>query len=108
MIINIKDKEIKLKYSFRSLILYENIQNKSFEPASTTDTIVFFYCVVVASDKDLDVSFDEFLDLLDEKPELFMEFAEFLSNEWEKTRMFSPTEEEDVKKKKMRLFNKKK
>lgn len=106
MTINIKDKEVTLKYSFRSLILYENIQGKSFEPASTTDTIVYFYCVILASDKDLVFSFDDFLDMIDERPELFLDFAKFLSEEMEKTAVLSPADE-DVKKKKG-IFNRKK
>jgi hypothetical protein len=99
MILKIKDKEVELKYSFRSLMLYENIQNKSFTPSTTTDVLVFMYCVIMGSAKDLDFTFDEFLDLVDEDQTLVIKFSNWLTKEINKQNTLSPEEEEDDKKK---------
>lgn len=79
MKIKIKDKEVELKYSIRSLMLFENIMNKTFSIENTQDSIVFFYCVLIASDKTLKMTFDEFIDAIDEEPEIINAFAEWLS-----------------------------
>lgn len=95
MILNIKGKDVTLKYSFRSFILYENIQGKSFSPSSTTEVLVFLYCCILASDRDLDFNFDEFLDMIDERPEIIVEFSEFLTSQLNKTQTLTPEEEKE-------------
>lgn len=78
MKITYKDKEIELKYSFRSLMIYENIMNKSFKPESLTDVITFFYCVVISNMRDETIQFDEFVDYLDEEPQRLTDFSQWL------------------------------
>lgn len=105
MRISINDREIELKYSFRALIIYENIQNKTFAPQSMTDILVFFYCVIIGSDRDVQFSFDDFLDMIDKKPELVTEFSEWLTKELNKDSVLESKEEdsknEEESKKKM-------
>ena len=64
MIITIEDKEITLKHSFRSHLVYENITGHSFAPKGITDVVTFFYCSVMAADIDLALTFDKFIDWL--------------------------------------------
>lgn len=78
MKLTIKEKEIELKYTLRSLILFENITEKSFNPQGLSDMLTYFYCVVVASSKDYSLSFDDFIDWCDENPEALGEFSEWL------------------------------
>ena len=75
MKITINEKEIELKYSLRSMIMYENITDKTFNPSTMSDVITFFYCIVVASAKDYSIKFDDFLDYLDENPNLINDFG---------------------------------
>ena len=100
MILKIKDKDVTLKYSFRSLMLYENIQNKSFTPSTTTDVLVFMYCVIIGSEKDLDFTFDEFLDMIDEDQTLVIKFSEWLTKEINKQNTLSAEEKEEESDKK--------
>lgn len=100
MILNIKDREVKLRYTMRSLILYENIQNKSFTPSTTTDVLVFMYCVIMGSAKDLDFTFDEFLDMIDEDQTLVIKFSEWLTKEINKQNTLSAEEKEEESDKK--------
>lgn len=81
MKITIKEKEIELKYSIRSLIMYENMTDKTLSVSnSLTDMLVFMYCVVITSSKDYSLTFDEFIDFLDENMDFIAQFSEWLQN----------------------------
>ena len=79
MDIEIKGKEVKLKYSFRSLMVYEQILGKTFEPKGILEILTFMYSVIITSDKELQFTYDEFLDMIDENPGLIKEFSEWLT-----------------------------
>ena len=80
MTINFKDKEIEIKQTLRSLVLYENITGATFHPSTLNDIVTLFYCVVITSAKDYSIEYDDFLDYLDENMEVFAEFSEWLQN----------------------------
>ena len=79
MKINLNDKEIELKYSFRALMAYENVMDKSLEMNTLSDILTFFYCIVITSAKDNSIKFDEFMDYVDEHPEAVAEFNNWLA-----------------------------
>ena len=95
MKINIKGKEVELKYTFRSFILYENIQGKSFTPSTTTEVLIFLYCCILASDRELVFTFDEFLDYVDEHPNVIEEFSEFFVAQINQNQSLNPSEEKE-------------
>ena len=80
MKVTIKEQEITLKCSMRSLFLYEQKSGESFSPRNLEQYCLYFYCVVMSSNRDLDLTFDDFIDFLDEDPSKITEFAEWLSN----------------------------
>lgn len=76
--INIKIKEIEyvIKQSFRTYILFEEMTGKQVGDIETTkDNITLIYCTFKGCNKNFSFSFDEFIDLLDENPGIFSEFA---------------------------------
>ena len=75
----INENEIELKYSFRSFMIYENITGKSFNPTNLTDILVFFYSTILGSSRNVELKFDEFMDLIDMHPDLVTEFSEWLT-----------------------------
>lgn len=89
MTITIKDKDIELKYTIRAMIMYENMTEKSFAPQSLTDIITFMYCVVVSSAKDYSIKFDEFIDYLDENPNIINDFGNWLTSNTNSNNNFS-------------------
>lgn len=99
MKIKVNDKEIELRYGFRSLIIYENIQNKTFSPESMTDILVFFYSVILGSSKDVQLSFDDFIDMIDEDPDLLIQFSNWLTLEMNKDSLLEGKNEEEESKK---------
>lgn len=90
MTITIRQTEITLKYSFRSLFLFERISGQTFNPKTLEDFCSFFYCVVCSSNKDLDITFDEFIDeVIDPQPELMNQFVSWLSAQMQKSSFLS-------------------
>lgn len=79
MKVQIKDKEIVLKNTMRSLMIYEKVYGKTFQPDGLSEMLVYFYSTILASDKDIHLSFDEFVDHLDNNPDLLNEFAQWLT-----------------------------
>lgn len=79
MKITINNKELELKYSIRSLMMYENMTNKNFNPTTITEIITFMYCIVLASSKDYSITFDDFIEWVDENPEALNLFNTWLS-----------------------------
>ena len=51
MIVNIKGNEIELKYTFRSMMIYEKIVGESFQPNGITEVIVYLYLQVYMLNK---------------------------------------------------------
>ena len=81
MKITIDNKEYELKYSFRALMIYENITNKSFEPKSLTDIINLFYSCIIVNDLtkgNTTITYDNFLDWLEKNPVVLTEFSNWL------------------------------
>lgn len=92
----IKDKDIELKYSFRAMMLFEEITKKSFSLNGMKDLIVYFYSTIIASDKDLDIDFDWFMDWLDSDPETLNDFSNWVLDHGKKNEQFrTHTEESD-------------
>lgn len=65
MTIKIKDKDYNLKYSIRALFLYERITGKSFETTSLENQFIFFYCLILSANPDMDLTFEDFIDAID-------------------------------------------
>lgn len=80
MIINLNGKSVTLKYSFRAFMIYEKITQTSFSPKGIYEIIVYFYSTLLASDKSTNISFDDFMDWLDENPSVLEEFSVWLSS----------------------------
>ena len=98
MKVTIKDQqEVELRYSMRALFQYENITGQSFNPKTLQDFCTFFYCVLVSSNKDLDLTFDEFVDYLDEDPSKMSEFAQWLNSIMQKNNFLAGAQEKESK-----------
>lgn len=78
MTITIKGREIELKYSIRALLIFENITGESFKGDTLEQMVTLFYSIVLSSTKDFTINFDEFLDEIDNNPELLKQYTEWL------------------------------
>ena len=77
MTIKINDKNIELKFSFRAEMLFEQINEKSFTAANTTEWIQQLFCYIIAMLGDGSVKYDEYLSWLDENPNVLYDFIEW-------------------------------
>lgn len=75
----INEKDIELKFTLRSMMMYENITGKTFAPETISDILTFMYCVVVASSKDYSLAYDDFIDWLDDNQMKLNEFSLWLA-----------------------------
>lgn len=89
MDIIINDKKITLKKSFRSLIAYEKAKGEMFNPTTITDIILYLYCVIISSDDSTELSFDDFIDYIDNNPSIIKEFSEWMAQQDEQDAKFS-------------------
>lgn len=97
MKLNIKEKEIELKYTIRALFIFEKIANKTFTTTSITDMYLLFYSLIIANEPSIELTFDELIDICDNDITLFTEFTTWLTKEFEKQSQFS--EKKETKKK---------
>ena len=105
MKVHILERDIELKATFRAYIIFENITGKSFQQLSTlADVLTFFYATILGSAKTTDISFDDFLDFIDENPNIVTEFSEWMagSNAVVEEASNSNVEKDDAKKKTIR------
>lgn len=98
MIIN--NKEIKLKVTLRAQFIYEEITGKAFEIKNSFEQYLYFYCLVLANNPDVNMTFENFLDYLDENPEAISELNKVMEVYAAKMKMFPKNEDEDEIKKK--------
>lgn len=80
MKITINNKEITLRYSFRAMMIYEKISGTSFNPIGITEIMIYFYSCILASDKGIALTFEEFMNWIDENPTVFEEFSKWLTS----------------------------
>lgn len=74
--INIKNKEYKVKQTLRALFIFEQITGRPFEIKTMLDNYIFFYSVILANNPDNILDWDDFIDALDETPNLLNDFTE--------------------------------
>lgn len=86
--ITINNKEYKFKIGLRTLFMYERITQKPFKIESLLDNYVLFYSALLANNLDDCLSWDEFIDALDENPNLYTQIQEILNEEQKRNELF--------------------
>ena len=98
MEITIKDKQYKIKYTLRALFIYEQITGKAFNLRTITDEYLFFYCILAANNPDIQLTFDDLIDAIDEDMNIMIQFQGFMKSELEKQNIFITNTTDDKKK----------
>lgn len=96
---NINNTEIKLKNTFRALIIFEEITGKSFTGNGIKEILIYFYSVILANNSEFDMTFENFIDYLDDNKEKLNEFIEWLSSINERNKITTTEESGDEVKK---------
>lgn len=82
--IKINEQDYTIKQSFRALMLFEEMTSKTVNQMSESIADIFklFYCILKANNLNVwKYTFEEFLDLIDEQPEVFTQFTEYLEEQ---------------------------
>lgn len=98
MKITIKDREYKLKYTLRAMIIFEKITNRTFSVTSFTDQMVLFYSLILANNSEVGITFDDLINECDEHPSIMQEYSEFMQNQNAKEELLNHGEEDTKKK----------
>lgn len=100
MEITIKDNIYTIKYTLRSLFIFEQITGKAFALKTITDEYIFIYCLILANVPDIQLSFEDFISECDSDPKLVSKMQKFIAVEMNKQALFmSEASEGDSKKK---------
>lgn len=96
MEITIQDKPYKVKNTVRAIFIFEQLTGKIFKLEKMMDFYIFYYAMIIANNKDINLTFDEFIDACDENLSIVQKFQEYMEQETVKNSQFKM--EEDSKK----------
>ena len=98
--ITINGKKYNLKYTIRALFIFEQITKKSFKVESMLDNYIFLYSMILANNKDKVLEWDEFIDAMDNDPQLLDKMNQVLANNQKKNELFDEGEKDGGEEKK--------
>lgn len=97
--ITINGVDYKIKYTIRALFIMEQITGKPFQVNTLLDNYIFFYSMILANNKDKILDWNDFIDALDNDPNLFKQLTEIGNSFTKKDSMFQQEVDEESKKK---------
>ena len=89
-------KELKLKYSNRAIMIFETLTDKPFSIANITDQYIFYYSVLMANNAEFNLSFNDFIDELDNDEELIPHLTNWFMSELKIKQQFSSEKKTSV------------
>ena len=95
--IEINGKSYNLKYTVRSLFIFEQITGKSFKIETLLDNYLFYYSLILANNSDNVLEWDEYLDAMDDDPQLFKKMSEIIEEQQKKDEIFNSGDEKGKK-----------
>jgi len=96
--VKIKGKNYNIKYTIRALFIWEQITGKSFKIENMLDNYIFFYAMLLANNKDDVIQWDDFIEAIDDDPNLFEKMATLVAEQQKKDEMFETQDEKGEKK----------
>lgn len=98
--VTINGVDYKIKYTIRALFIMEQITGKPFQVTTLLDNYIFFYSMILANNPDNILNWNDFIDALDNDPNLFKQLTEIGNSFTKKDSMFQQDEEDGESKKK--------
>ena len=80
----INGKEYKIKYGIRAMLIAEQITQKPFSLDNMNEQLVFLYACLLAANNELTMSYEEFLDAIDEDMSIIIRFGQYLAEQQKK------------------------
>lgn len=98
--VTINGVDYKIKYTIRALFIMEQITGKPFQVTTLLDNYIFFYSMILANNPDNILDWNDFIDALDNDPNLFKQLTEIGNSFTKKDSMFQQDDEDGESKKK--------
>ena len=99
MEITIKEQTYKVKYSIRSLFIFEQLSGKSFTLETLIDQYIFFYSMILANNPECTLTFDQFIDEFEDDFTLVAKLQNYITEVFAKQAQLNKAGEGDSKKK---------
>ena len=80
----INGKEYPIKYGIRSMLIQEQITQKPFSLDNMNEQLVFLYSCLLAANNELTMTYEEFLDAVDEDMSIIIRFGQYLAEQQKK------------------------
>ena len=96
--IEINGKQYNIKYTIRALFIFEQISDKSFKLESLLDNYLLFYSMILACNSDNVLTWDEFIDAIDNDPQLMVKLNEAVEAQQKQDNIFHQDEDNGEKK----------
>lgn len=93
--IQINGNEYNIKYTIRSLFIFEQITGKAFKIETLLDNYVFFYSMLLACNPDNIITWDGFIDALDADPNLFVKINDVVTEQQGKDELLNGGDDTD-------------
>ena len=98
--VTINGVDYKIKYTIIALFIMEQITGKPFQVTTVLDNYIFFYSMILANNPDNILNWNDFIDALDNDPNLFKQLTEIGNSFTKKDSMFQQDDEDGESKKK--------
>lgn len=95
MTITINNKDYNVKYTIRALFIFEQITGKPFAINTLLDNYVFFYSMILANNEQNVISWDEFLDAIDNDKKLVEQLNKIVDDYQNKDNLFEIEKDEN-------------
>ena len=82
ILINVK--EYPIKYGIRAMLISEQMTQKPFSLDNMNEQLVFLYACLLAADNELTMTYEEFLDAVDEDMSIIIRFGQYLAEQQKK------------------------
>lgn len=96
--IKIKGKQHAIGGQLRAMMIWEEATGKPFELKMQSDYLLYFYCLLIAGDPDIDLGYLEFVDEMDADGSLMPQFVTAMSSAEKAQEIFGKAEVKGKKK----------
>lgn len=94
--IKISGKDYPIGGNHRAMLIWEAATDKPFALTLASDRLLYLYCLLMAGDDSLDLSFNDFINALDADPTIERQFLSALTAAEDVQKIFEANAKEDA------------
>lgn len=98
MKVKINGESYEIRWTLRAQIFYEALKSQSQEMGPTMDTLMYYYAILITSNRELDMTLDTFIDACDAS--VLKTFRDLLEHDEEMRKLINGGDDDAVGEKK--------